>query len=79
MPQAMRRPRLNDLDRALLAIWGIIAVPTVLLGWLDGFLLPPLWSGSPLLIDQIYDGMWVLLVYGLPVVVVVRILLGSLR
>jgi hypothetical protein len=76
----MRAPGLTDWDRALMVIWALIALPiTVSSGWLRGMLLPPIWTNSPLLIDQIYDGALMLLVYGLPIVIVARIVVRALR
>lgn len=75
----MRRPALNDWDRALLAIWGLIAMPIFVLGWLDGFLLPPIWSSDPLLINRMFEAALLLLVYGLPVVVLARLAFRALR
>lgn len=76
----MRRPAPNNLDRALLAIWALVALPVIVLnGWLKGMPLPPLWSGSPLLVDRLYDGAWLSFVYGLPVVIAARVVARALR
>jgi hypothetical protein len=76
----MRAPRLTDWDRALLVIWALIALPLIVVnGWFRGMLLPKIWLGSPLPIDRIYEGGLLLLVYGLPVVIVARILVRALR
>jgi hypothetical protein len=76
----MRGPRLTDWDRALLVIWALIALPIVVSsGWLRGALLPAIWTGSPLLIRQFYDGALLLLVYGLPIVIIARIVARALR
>lgn len=76
----MRAPALNNLDRALMVIWALIALPLIVVnGWLRGMLLPLIWTGSPFLIDQIYEGALLLLVYGLPLAIVVRIVVRALR
>jgi hypothetical protein len=76
----VRAPGLTNWDRALMVIWALVALPIIVVnGWLHGMLLPPIWTHSPLLIDQLYDGALLLFVYGLPIVIVARIAVRALR
>jgi hypothetical protein len=74
----MRGPLLDNLDQALIAIWAIVGLPTIVIGWLHGILLPPIWS-SGLLIEQLVTATFALLVYGIPAIIAVRIVARALR